>query len=176
MGYSPRQPRSHGDGRFDESQLAQCGQGCVFEDGCLVFHPENIHLGSHVYVGHLAMLKGYYRNTMEIGDGTWIGQYAFLHSAGGLIIGKHVGVGPAVKIFTSSHRDVGRDTPILHAPLDFAAVEIEDGADLGVGAIVLPGVRIGRGAQVGAGSVVTRDVPEYTVVAGNPARVLKERA
>jgi len=55
-------------------------------------------------------------------------------------------------------------------------VHIEDDADLGVGAIVLPGVRVGRGAQVGAGAVVTRDVPPYAVVAGNPARVLRERA
>ena len=61
------------------------------------------------------------------------------------------------------------------APIDFAPVIIEDDADLGVGAIVLPGVRIGRGAQVGAGAVVTRDVPPYAVVAGNPARVLRER-
>jgi acetyltransferase-like isoleucine patch superfamily enzyme len=54
-------------------------------------------------------------------------------------------------------------------------VVIEDDADLGVGAIVLPGVRIGRGAQVGAGAVVTKDVPDYAVVAGVPARVVRER-
>ena len=47
--------------------------------------------------------------------------------------------------------------------------------ELGTGAIVLPGVRIGRGAQVGAGAVVTKDVPDYAVVAGNPARVLRMR-
>ncbi|HKU43757.1 MAG TPA: DapH/DapD/GlmU-related protein, partial [Polyangiales bacterium] len=63
----------------------------------------------------------------------------------------------------------------LLAPVDMAPVFIEDEVNLGVGAIVLPGVRIGRGARIGAGAVVTRDIPPYTVAAGSPARVLRER-
>ena len=168
-------PRSHGTGRFVPSDLAACGEGCGFEEGCLVFHPENVHLGRDVYVGHQAILKGYYKNTLRIGDGTWIGQQGFFHAAGGLTIGAHVGIGPGVKVITSMHEEAGRATPILRSPIAFAEVVIEDDADLGVGAIVLPGIRIGRGAQVGAGAVVTRDVPPYAVVAGNPARVLRER-
>lgn len=147
----------------------------MFEEGCLVFHPENVHLGRDVYVGHQAILKGYYENELRIGDGTWIGQQCFFHAAGGLTIGANVGVGPAVKVITSMHEEAGRTIPILHAKVARAPVVIEDDADLGVGAIVLPGVRIGRGAQVGAGAVVTRDVPPYAVVAGSPARLLRER-
>jgi acetyltransferase-like isoleucine patch superfamily enzyme len=169
-------PRSHGTGLFERAQLGSCGEGCVFEDGALVFHAENVHLGRDVYVGHRAMLKGYFKNTLRIGDGTWIGQNVFLHAAGGLEIGSHVGIGPGVQIITSLHREAGRAIPILHAPIEFAAVSVGDGADLGVGAIVLPGVRIGRGVQVGAGSVVTRDVPDFAVAAGNPARILRRRA
>ncbi len=168
-------PRSHGTGRFDVSELASCGEGCVLEEGCLVFHPEHVHLGRDVYVGHFAIVKGYYKNELRIGDGTWIGQGAFLHAAGGLTIGANVGIGPGVHVITSSHREAGRALPILRSPIELAPVTIEDDVDLGVGAIVLPGVRIGRGAQVGAGAVVTRDVPAYSVVAGNPARVLRER-
>jgi acetyltransferase-like isoleucine patch superfamily enzyme len=168
-------PRSHGTGRFRPEDLASCGEGCVFEEGCLIFHPENVHLGREVYVGHYAILKGYHRNELRIGDGTWIGQNAFLHAAGGLRIGANVGIGPGVQVITSSHAEAGRAIPILRAPIAFAAVSIEDDADLGVGAIVLPGVTIGRGAQVGAGAVVTRDVPPYAVVAGNPARLLRMR-
>lgn len=167
--------RSHGTGRFAPSDLAACGEGCVFEEGAIVFHPDRVWLGRDVYVGHHAILKGYHAGELRIGDGTWIGQQCFLHAAGNLTIGANVGVGPAVKIITSSHRDTGRATAILHAPIDFAPVVIEDDADLGVGAIVLPGVTVGRGAQVGAGAVVTRDVPAYAVVAGNPARILRER-
>lgn len=147
----------------------------MLEEDCLVFHPENVHLGRDVYVGHHAMLKGYYKNTLRIGDGSWIGQQCFLHAAGGIEIGRNVGVGPGVRILTSVHREEGRAVPILHAAVDLTPVVIEDDADIGVGAILLPGVRIGRGAQIGAGAVVTRDVPAYAVAAGNPARVLRER-
>jgi acetyltransferase-like isoleucine patch superfamily enzyme len=167
--------RSHGTGRFEPAQLRSVGEGCVFEDGVLIFHPENVSLGRDVYVGHQAILKGYYKSELVIGDGTWIGQQCFLHAAGGLRIGAHVGVGPGVKILTSQHEEAGRGTPILHSPLSFAPVVVEDDADLGIGAIVLPGVTIGRGAVVGAGAVVTRDVAPYSVVAGSPARPLRSR-
>jgi len=141
----------------------------------LVFHPENIELGANVYVGHYAILKGYHKNTMRIGDQTWIGQQSFLHSAGGIEIGCRVGIAPGVRIITSYHAEAGRDVPIVESPIELAPVIIEDDCDLGVGAIVLPGVRIGRGSQVGAGAVVTGDLPPYCVATGVPARVTRER-
>lgn len=173
----PRATRTHGTGRFTRDELASCGEGTILEQGCLVFHPENVHLGRDVYVGHHAMLKGYYKNELRIGDGTWIGQQVFLHAAGGIEIGRNVGIAPGVKIL-SSHHDLDqapREQPILHAAITFAKVVVEDDADLGVGAIVLPGITIGRGAQVGAGAVVTKDVPAFAIVAGNPARVIRMR-
>ena len=63
----------------------------------------------------------------------------------------------------------------MDGELDFAPVEIGDGCDLGAGAIVLPGVRLGVGVQVGAGAVVTQSFGDYTVVVGNPARLLRMR-
>ncbi len=166
--------RSHGTGQFSPRDLASCGEDCVFEAGALVFHPETVHLGRGVYLGHYAILKGYHQNTMHIGDGTWIGQQCFFHSAGGLRIGAHVGIGPGVQILTSKHQLVDRALPIVRSPLDFAAVVIEDHADIGAGAVVLPGVRIGKGAQIGAGAVVSEDIAPYTVAAGVPARALRE--
>ena len=167
--------RSHGDGRFTREQLHTCGEHVVFEDGVRIWHPETVSLGENVYLGHDAMLKGYYKNTLTIGDNTWVGQGVFFHSAGGITIGNAVGIGPFVKILTSSHGEAGREVPILDSPLVFAPVAIEDDVDIGVGSTILPGVRIGRGAQIGAGAVVTRDVPAYAVVAGNPARILRTR-
>jgi len=169
--------RTHGTGTFTPDQFARIGEGVVFEPGVLVFHPETIEIGDGVYVGHQAILKGYHASRMVIGDGTWIGQQCFLHAGGGLTIGRDVGIGPAVRILTSTHRldSIDRDTPILHAPIDFAPVVVEDGCDLGVGAILLPGVRVGRGAQVAAGAVVAEDVPEYAIVAGVPARLVRRR-
>jgi acetyltransferase-like isoleucine patch superfamily enzyme len=141
----------------------------------LIFHPENVYLGNNVYVGHQTMLKGYYKNRMRIGNESWIGQQCFLHSAGGLEVGARVGIGPGVRIITSRHTEAGRSTPILFSPLEFAPVVVEDDADIGVGAILLPGITIGQGAQIAAGAVVTMDVPPYAVVAGVPARLLRER-
>ena len=60
--------RSHGSGEFRPDQFAELGPDCVFEAGVLVFHPENIALGRNVYVGHYSILKGYYKNRLEIGD------------------------------------------------------------------------------------------------------------
>ena len=167
--------RTHGSGSFRLDELAALGPDCVLEAGVLIFHPENVALGRNVYVGHYSILKGYFNNRLSIGDESWIGQQCFLHAAGGLRIGRKVGIGPGVKIITSVHAETARDVAILDAPLDFGEVVIEDEADLGVGAVVLPGVTIGRGAHVGAGAVVTHDVPPYAVVAGSPARVLRER-
>jgi acetyltransferase-like isoleucine patch superfamily enzyme len=104
------------------------------------------------------------------------------------LTGRHTGIGPHVCVLTSSHILPGRqeageaaaaegavedDLPILRRPLQFAPVTLADGCDIGVGANILPGVTVGRLAQVGAGAVVTQDVPPRTIVAGNPARVLR---
>ncbi|MEM9487769.1 MAG: acyltransferase [Myxococcota bacterium] len=165
--------RSHGTGRFEPDQLAQCGEGVVFEAGALVFHPENVWIGRDVYVGHYAILKGYYRNALRIGDRSWIGQQVFMHAAGGLHIGERVGVGPGVKILTSTHRlPDDPAVPIMDGALEMAEVHLDNGCDIGVGAVVLPGVRIGAGAQIGAGAVVTRDVPPGAIAAGTPARII----
>ena len=166
---------SHGSGQFERSQFKAIGRGVVIEPGVLVFHPENIEIGDDVYIGHYAILKGYYRGRMVIGSGTWIGQQCFFHSAGDLSIGNNVGIGPGVKVITSFH--VGDDIkkPIIHSRVQFAPVTVEDDVDIGVGAIILPGVSVGRGAQVGAGAVVAHDVPACAIVAGVPARVLRLR-
>ena len=170
-----RKPRSHGDGVWAPEELRHCGKEVVFEAGVLLFHPENIEIGDWVYVGHQAILKGYYKNVMRIGAGTWIGQQCFFHGAGGLTIGRDVGVGPGVRIITSYHVEAGRDVPILHSPIEFAPVTIGDDTDIGVGATLLPGTTLGRGVQVGAGAVLKGEYPDYAVVAGVPGRVLRIR-
>lgn len=171
----PKNYASHGTGSFSRQDFSEIGDNVVFEAGVLVFHPENIRLGNNIYIGHNTFLKGYYKNHMVIGDHCWIGQGCFLHSAGGITIGKAVGIGPMVKIITSQHRDEALDLPVLFQNVEFSPVSIGDGADLGTGSIILPGVTIGRGAIIGAGSVVTKDIPEFSVAAGVPARILRRR-
>lgn len=152
-------------------EFAARGDNVVLEPGVLVFHPENIFIGKHVYVGHQSILKGYYRSEMRIGSGTWIGQQVFMHSAGGLDIGENVGIGPGAKIITSSHQFEDPQTPILHQPIEFKSVIIESGCDIGLNAVILPGVHLGAGCQVGAGAVVSKSFPAHSIITGVPGRI-----
>ena len=166
---------SHGSGEFERSQFRKIGQNVIIEGGVLVFHPENIEIGNHVYIGHNSIIKGYYKARMVIGDGTWIGQQCFIHSAGDLIIGNNVGLGPGTKIITSFHIEEDLSKPLRYGKIVFSPVVIEDDVHIGLGTIILPGVTIAKGTQVGAGAVVTKNFPEYAVIAGAPARLLRIR-
>jgi acetyltransferase-like isoleucine patch superfamily enzyme len=80
-----------------------------------------------------------------------------------------------VIILTSSHSETPPPAPVMDAPLELASVEVGDGSDIGVGAILLPGARVGRGAQIAAGAVVTGEIPEGVVALGMPARACRRR-
>lgn len=166
---------SHGTGQFQTSKFKKIGSNVVIEEGVRVFHPEQIEIDDNVYIGHDTILKGYHRNRMSIGSHTWIGQRCFLHSAGGIQIGRAVGIGPGAAILTSAHIEQELQTPIICNDLDFSEVKIGDGCDIGVNSIILPGITVGEGSIIGAGSIVTKDVPSFCVVAGNPARLLRKR-
>jgi maltose O-acetyltransferase len=85
-----------------------------------------------------------------------------------VFIGDRVAIAARVTIVTSSHPNRSRIRPF--SPVKIAPVHVEDDAWLGLGATILPGVRVGRGAVVGAHSVVTRDVEPFQIVVGVPAR------
>ena len=167
--------KSHGDGAFKSHDFKYLGTNVILENGVMVFHPENISIGDNVYIGHNSILKGYYKNEIAIDDNTWIGQGCFFHGAGGLKIGKAVGIGPMVKILTSVHSDTKPRAAVMENELLFREVEIQDGADIGTGSIILPGVRVEQGAIIGAGSVVTKNVNAFGVYAGVPAKFLRMR-
>jgi acetyltransferase-like isoleucine patch superfamily enzyme len=86
-----------------------------------------------------------------------------------------VGWGPGAKVLGSSHTGQPIDVPIIATELSIKPVVIGYGADIGTNATILPGVHVGAHSIVGAGAVVTVDVPEYAVVAGVPARVIRYR-
>lgn len=101
---------------------------------------------------------------LHIGNHSTINAKSVIDSRGGLYIGNNVNIAGYVQIWTAQH-DV--DSPIHQTIGDYVWIASR--------AIVLPGVTLGKGAVVAAGSVVTRDVPPYTIVAGNPARKIKDR-
>jgi acetyltransferase-like isoleucine patch superfamily enzyme len=155
--------------------LAELGPGAVLEDSVRVFHPQNVRIGPGVYVGHDVILDGYHAGSLRIGEGSWVGAGCFLHGAGGLEIGKCVGIGPRVVLLTSEHELDYISIPVLHAPLRFRGVRIGDGADIGAGSVVVPGAEIGQGAVIGAGAVVSGSIPPLAVAVGCPAKVVRLR-
>jgi maltose O-acetyltransferase len=108
-------------------------------------------------------------NELELGDGSFVGR-ASLYCTGGIKIGKNVNVSDGAVIITAKH-DV--NSPKFEAK--YEPIRIEDWAWIATNAIVLAGITIGEGAVVAAGAVVTKDVPAYSVVGGNPAKVIGER-
>jgi acetyltransferase-like isoleucine patch superfamily enzyme len=95
-----------------------------------------------------------------------------LAERGNITIGHRVSIAPRVTLVTSSHPNRARIRGF--APVSQGPIIIEEDAWLGAGCVILPGVRIGKGAVVGANSVVSRDVPPLHVVAGQPARTVRE--
>lgn len=107
---------------------------------------------------------------LEIGNYTHINRGCFLDARGGLIIGNNVSVSYNAKLVTGGH---DYNSPQFTGK--FLPVIIEDYAWIGINAVILQGVTIGEGAIVATGSVVTKDVPAYSVVAGIPAKIIGER-
>jgi len=107
---------------------------------------------------------------ITIGEDTVVGDHAFLDGRAPLKIGNHVSIASQVLIYNSEHNVHREDMEVVEEP-----VTIEDYAFIGPRAIILPGIKIGKGAVVAAAAVVTHDVPPGKVVGGVPAREIGER-
>ncbi|MCD8274126.1 MAG: sugar O-acetyltransferase [Alistipes sp.] len=110
-----------------------------------------------------------YGKHIEIGKGCFIQQCCTFFGRGGITLGENVLVGPKVNIITINHDPDPENRSATYG----RPVVIGDNVWIGINSTILPGVSIGCGAIIGANSVVTKDVPPMTVVAGNPARIIK---
>jgi acetyltransferase-like isoleucine patch superfamily enzyme len=106
---------------------------------------------------------------LEIGDGVFFNRGVFLDTKGGISLGNSVALAEDVRIFTHTHSEAS------HIERSYGRVVVEDYAKIYVGATIFPGVTIGSQAIVAAGAIVNRDVPPNMVVAGTPARIIRER-
>lgn len=142
--------------------------------GVLFRHPETFEIGNGVFLGEQTMIQGRVDGTCRIGDHVWIGPQAYF-DARDLVIEESVGWGPGAKVLGSTHTGLPADIPVIQTDLEIKPVRIGAWADIGVNAVILPGVTVGRAAMVGAGAVVTEDVKPSSIVAGVPARFLRDR-
>jgi maltose O-acetyltransferase len=132
--------------------FAEVGRGLTVHDNVTIKYPDEIRLGHHV--------------TINTG--------CFVVGLGGLSIGNDVMLGAGTKIVTTTH---GRSTgePMQGQPLETTSILIEDDVWFGFDVKVLPGSTIRKGAVLGAGSVVTGEIPAYAVAVGMPAKVIRSR-
>lgn len=143
---------------FCQARFARFGEGAEVRPGVYVIGCSRVSLGSRVVLRPGTMF------------------FADLRPGGaGIVVEDDVLIGSGVHVYTNNHRFDDVTRPIIdqgHSPSE--TVTIRRGAWIGANAILLPGVTIGENAVVGAGSVVTRDVPPRTVCGGAPARVIKQ--
>lgn len=114
----------------------------------------------------------FFGRAMTFGEECFVNFGCFFNTTAGVHVGDRVHFGPRVSVLTSSH-DIGSGERRA-GPASDSPVVIESGAWIGACVTVLPGVRIGSGSVIAAGAVVTTDVPAHSLVAGVPARVVRE--
>jgi acetyltransferase-like isoleucine patch superfamily enzyme len=171
-----------GEGKFDElmrrviwrAVAQKMGHGVRINSGVGFKHLETFEIGDKVFIGSQSYLQGRFDGQCRIGNHVWIGPQSYF-DARDLIIEDHVGWGPGAKVLGSAHTGLPTDVPIIQTDLEIKPVRIGAGADIGMNAVILPGITIGKGSIVGAGAVVTKDVPPFAIVAGVPAQFLRWR-
>lgn len=138
--------------RIYKKMLKRMGNNVNIREGVVFKYPENIELGNNVFIN----------------------EYCYLNAPGGIKIGNDVSFAIGVRLISFDHF-YNEDEPIWTQGLKLGKIVIEDDVWIGVNAVILKGVKIGKGSIIGAGSVVTRDVPKNSIAIGNPARVIKRR-
>jgi maltose O-acetyltransferase len=130
------------------------GVKVVISKDCNFSHPENVVIYDYVYIGPRARVSSY----------------------GKVVFGKGTIIGPDLVIHTANHnyqKDI--KTIPYDAELDIKDVVINDAVWIGSNVIILPGVKIGKGSVIASGSVVTKEVSDYSIIGGNPAKLIKMR-
>ena len=165
---------------FFSSRFAAWGPRSRLGLGAKLIGPELVFVGSDVTIGDQAWLntkddRGDGMLTLQIGDGTYIGRLVQINAWRSVALGSNVLIADRVFISDADHNFTDTNIPIrLQGDSFLGAVTLKDGCWIGIGAVILPGVTVGRNAVVAANAVVTKDVPDCVVVGGIPAKIIKQ--
>ena len=159
------------------------GPRSLMQSPLLLHNPQFMHIGSHVSIRNGIRMQAFQTNreripSLRIGDGSMIEQFVHIVCHNRITIGSNVAIAPMCGIVDSNHPWL--DSPEIMNPGsqvvdDDGFVEIGDGTFVGMGAVILPNVRIGKRCYIGANSVVVSDIPDYSLAAGTPARVIRTK-
>ena len=178
--------------------LGKVGKGVVFGTNVVLRHPHKIHLSDNTVIDDNCVLdaKGDEGNSIVIGNGVFIGRNTILCCKDGdIVIGDNATISFNCVIFSSNFVQIGKDIqiaaysflnggthsfdrtdiPVLKQERSGRGIILGDNVWLGANAKVLDGVSIGRDAIVGAGAVVNKDVPPFSIVGGVPAKIIRSR-
>jgi acetyltransferase-like isoleucine patch superfamily enzyme len=158
------------------------GSGLTINDGCFInaLCKNGVHIGNNFSLGRNSIIEctGVIRelgDSLEIGDDVGISANAFISVRGKVKIGNSTIFGPNVKLFSENHIFTDKGTPIYLQGATRQGIEIGEDCWLGANVIVLDGVKIGKGCVIAAGAVVNKDIPDYSVAGGVPAKIISER-
>lgn len=154
--------------------FAKCGSA-RFSTGLTLSGCGNMSIGNNVRLGKGSFITAG-NGILVMGEEVAISPACHIGADDGKIeIGKHVAIGPGTVIRAANHRFSRQDMPIMRQGHQPGTVIIEDDVWIGANCVITPDVRIGRGAVVGAGAVVTRNVAPFTIAGGVPAREIGRR-
>ena len=166
-------------------EFRSCGKGCYFGKFISLLGGKHVDIADHVTMGRGLVFEVFdqyqdqhFTPNVKIGNYVNIGDHSHLTCINGIIIKDNVRMGRKVFITDNAHGASERSLldmrPNTRPLASKGPVVIEENVWIGEMVCIMPGVTIGRGAIIGANAVVTHDVPPYTLVAGNPARIIKE--
>ncbi len=163
--------------RLFKQQFKYLGLGAAFHEGIQLHEPHNIKIGDHFSCLRYCILAACEDGWIELGDRVRFNTNVYINACigGKIIMGNDILIAPNVIMRSSDHVTSDLDKPINQQGHVIGQIIIEDDVWIGANATITGNVRIGQGAIVGAGAVVTHDVDPYTIVGGVPARFIKKR-
>ena len=136
---------------------------------------DRVTIGKHAIIRPTNIYGSAIGEGLKIGNNSSIGPYSYIGCSGFIEIGDNVMMSPRVSIYAENHLFDNPDLSIKEQGVKREFVKIEDDCWIAANTVILAGVTIGRGSVIAAGSVVTKDVPPYSIVGGVPAKVIKSR-